>query len=567
VKLSATLVLIAALSIVGCSGSSEEDAVTKTSAKVAPPSATANDIHPASRDQLRDGGTLTWPIDLFPPNFNFNQIDGTEQNHYLVNHPLMPRMYLADAAGVPHWNPQFLASEPILTAEPAQVVTYVIHPKAIWTDGSPITWQDFYWQWKALNGTDKAYQIASSNGYADIARVERGRDDREVVVTYSHHYADWQNVFTPLYPASTSKSPQVFNAGWKNQMRATAGPFRLDRIDLTSRTITLVRNEHWWGPTAKLDRIVFRVIDPDAQIDALANGEVDGMDIGPDANKYNRARTIADAEIRAAAGPNFRHLTINGSSTLLQDVTVRQALAKAIDRDALARALLGPLGITPHALNNHIFMANQAGYADNAGDVGKYDPAAAAALLDRAGWTLSGDVRRKDGRPFAITCVIPSGVAPSKQEAELIQNMLARVGVKMAITVVPISDFFDKYITPGQFDVTLFSWIGTVYPISDSKSMYALPKKNALGELAVQQNFARIGSEEIDRLLDQASQELDRPKAIALANRIDTLIWQEVHSLTLYQRPELWAVRKNLANFGAIGFADLSYEDIGWVKR
>ena len=106
-----------------------------------------------------------------------------------------------------------------------------------------------------------------------------------------------------------------------------------------------MRNEKWWGDRAKLDRIVFRVIDPDAQIDALANGEIDAIDVGPDANKYNRAKGIDGAEIRVAGGPNFRHLTINGTSPNLQDVRVRQALAMAIDRTAIARALLGPLGI------------------------------------------------------------------------------------------------------------------------------------------------------------------------------------------------------------------------------
>jgi peptide/nickel transport system substrate-binding protein len=40
-----------------------------------------------------------------------------------------------------------------------------------------------------------------------------------------------------------------------------------------------------------------------------------------------------------------------------------------------------------------------------------------------------------------------------------------------------------------------------------------------------------------------------------------------VHSLTLYQRPEIWAVKKSLVNFGAVGFADRIYEDMGWVKQ
>ena len=74
------------------------------------------------------------------------------------------------------------------------------------------------------------------------------------------------------------------------------------------------------------------------------------------------------------------------------------------------------------------------------------------------------------------------------------------------------------------------------------------------------------GSDEIDALYPQANQELDRTKAIELANRADALIWQQVHSLTIYQRPELVACKKGLVNFGAFGFADWGYEDIGWAK-
>jgi peptide/nickel transport system substrate-binding protein len=98
------------------------------------------------------------------------------------------------------------------------------------------------------------------------------------------------------------------------------------------------------------------------------------------------------------------------------------------------------------------------------------------------------------------------------------------------------------------------------------KSIYAKPKTNSAGDLDVQQNYGRLGSDEIDELFDKADGELDRAKAIEIANRIDTLLWQEVHSLTLYQRPELWPCKKGLANIGAFGFAEAVYEDIGWQK-
>ena len=170
------------------------------------------------------------------------------------------------------------------------------------------------------------------------------------------------------------------------------------------------------------------------------------------------------------------------------------------------------------------------------------------------------------GPAALVMIVIPSGITTSRQESELVQNMLGRIGVTVKIDVVPGPDFFDKYITPGQFDFTIFSWIGTPFPISSAKSLYGKPKTNSEGGLDVQQNYARVGSDEIDALFDAASAELDHARAVEIANRLDTLIWQEVHSLTLYQRPELWPVKKGLANIGAFGFALPVYEDIGWMN-
>jgi peptide/nickel transport system substrate-binding protein len=559
---SATLATLLAVFVSACGGGRGANPAQ------APPSATLNQIATTARERVQDGGKFTWPLDTMPTNFNYNELDGTPLDGAYVIGALMPVAYTNDATGKPIWNPDYLASEPTLADAPKQIVTYEINPRAMWYDGTPMTWEDFFWQWKAVNGTNKAYQIAAGNGYEDIESVQKGKDDREVIVTFKHNYADWQAIFSPIYPASTNKDPKIFNEGWKDRPLTTAGPFKLDSIDSTSKTITLVRNEKWWGNKAKLDTIVFRVIEPDAQIDALANGEIDAMDVGPDANKYNRAKNIAGTEMRSAGGPNFRHVTFNATSRVLQDVKVRQAVAMGIDRAAIARALVGPLGIQAQPLNNHIFMANQDGYQDNAGEVGKYNPGRARQLLDEAGWKLSGGDRQKDGAPLEITCVIPTGVATSKQEAELFQNMLGQIGVKMNISVVPVNDFFAKYITTGQFDLTVFSWIGTPYPISSARSIYAKPTKNAKGELEIKQNYARIGSEEIDRLFDQASQELDRRKAVVLANQLDALIWQEVHSLTEYQRPELVVCKKNLVNFGAFGFAGPPwvYQDIGWAK-
>src|SRR5581483_8136605 len=115
-----------------------------------------------------------WPIDSMPPNFNQNELDGTDLDAQNIGAALLPAFYTTDAAGTPHWNKDYLASEPKLTTTPKQVVTYEINPKAVWSDGVPITWNDFYWQWRSTNGTDKAYSISASQGYEDVENVAKG---------------------------------------------------------------------------------------------------------------------------------------------------------------------------------------------------------------------------------------------------------------------------------------------------------------------------------------------------------------------------------------------------------
>ena len=158
-------------------------------------------------------------------------------------------------------------------------------------------------------------------------------------------------------------------------------------------------------------------------------------------------------------------------------------------------------------------MENQTGYQDNSGVVA-YNPAKARQMLDAAGWTVQGNKRVKNGQTLSINLVIPGGIAVSRSEAELIQNMLAQVNVGVSINTVPGDNLFDKYITPGQFDMTVFSWLGTQFPISSSQSIYRKPVGGK-----IEQNFARIGSDELDHVLDQAVQELDPQKAIALKIR------------------------------------------------
>ncbi|MFJ5221000.1 ABC transporter family substrate-binding protein, partial [Streptomyces sp. NPDC088354] len=82
----------------------------------------------------------------------------------------------------------------------------------------------------------------------------------------------------------------------------------------------------------------------------------------------------------------------------------------------------------------------------------------------------------------------------------------------------------------------------------------------------IQQNYTGIGSDELDAAMNKAAADTDTTQAITDANAADVLIWQQANLLPLYQRPEIFAAKSNLANIGASGFQDLSYENVGFLK-
>lgn len=550
----ATLVAVALIGA-GCSSSGSSKQTEQTTAN-----AGQNQINPIAYDKVKQGGNLNYPLSGKIVNFNDNEVDGNTLDCFNLMNAVLPTMFTTDAANNFKANPDYLVGEPVLSTSPTQTVTYKINPKAVWSDGTQITYKDFQAQWQALNGTNTAFKYVSTQGYDQVTSVARGATDQDVIVTFKANYADWKGLFGLLYPAATNSDPATFNSGWLDKPLISAGPFMFDSQDATAQTYKIVPNPKWWGRKPKLDSITFRVVDPDAQADALNNKEVDFMDIGPNAANYARVKTFAGVDIRSAGGPNFRHVTINGSSPELQDVNVRQALAMGIDRNAIASALLTPLGVqNPSALNNHVYMKNQAGYQDNSGDVGKFNPTAAAQKLTDAGWVVQGDHRVKGGKTLTINFVIPTSVATSASEALLIQQQLAQIQVKVKVNAVDVNHFFDQYVAPGNFDFTVFSWIGSSFPISGAAGIYANQIKGNWG-----QNFARVGSDNIDQLFKTAEADLDPAQAIKDANAADVAVWQEVHSLTTYQRPDIWGVNTKLANFGAFGFASVDFTAIGF---
>ncbi|MFI1531358.1 ABC transporter family substrate-binding protein [Streptomyces griseus] len=781
--------------LAGCTSGSEE-----TSRGV------PQDIAPAARQAVTDGSTVNWAVDALPATFNAFQADADSATTRITG-ALLPTLFPMDKSGQPKLNPDYLESAEIIEREPKQVVLYKLNQQAVWSDGREIGAPDFVAQWRALRGKDSAFWTARNSGYERIEKIERGADDLQVRVTFAKPYADWRSLFSPLYPKEVTGSPDAFNDGARATLKNTAGPFVLRGVSKSEGTVTLARNPRWWGEKAKLDTLVFRAVAAKDRTRALADGTVDVADIdaatadritlarrdrggngqplahGPGstttpaaalrswalahgsdeeaaeiaqaAREKNHKAVVAytaeqkalrDFAVRKSLEPAYTQLALNGESGPLADDRVRRAVARALDREELARTVLGPLGLPAKPLGSHLALAGQPGYKDGSGALGDQNTEEAQALLADAGWTRGGAaeppkdtkagseaekkgdrggaegaekkpsegatgekagqsseekaektdeeekagkagstekaeeesdtkeaegekadrasedsaasrdeglyivgqdnkpgahapaqaastggaaaihvlapgraaaaqsaaLRRqagalgedgavaaqdkrpggaagayapvgtaapapaaakgqlgKDGKALTLRFVLPSG--PGSQSlrsvGDKIAVMLEKIGIGTEIIKVPDESYFKDHVASGAYDLALYSWPATAYPATDGRPIYAKPEPATDGSLLVEQNYTRVGTDHIDQLFDQAAAELDEKAARELMKQADARIWAAAGSIPLFQRPQLVAVDKKLANVGAFGFAAPRYQDIGFKNR
>ena len=524
---------------------------------------TSNDVNPQPASKIKQGGTLNYVQVSLCPQFNGNAAGGNLADCSTAMGPLLPYYTYFDGNGNVQVNKDYASSIKVSKVNGKQTVTYALNPKAVWSDGKSVTADDFISMWKALNGTNKAFAVISTTGYDKMESVVQGKTKFDVIVTFKETYADWQPLFGSLKPASLTATPDAFNNSWKLAPSPTSGPFIWDGVDNTAKTITVKRNPKWWGEKPYLDKIVFKQVPQAAQIDALLNGEIDYMDVSIDANAVKRVKADKGKKVRldTNVSATFEHLTFGPFNSVTNDVAVRQALALALDREQIAVAIQSPIVGKKNVavLNNRIFMKGLYCNQDNSGSFGKRDLKAARALLDKAGWTVGSDgIRSKNGVRLTMTAKYPSGNDARRDIILLATAMAKEAGIELVPTLIPSADYFVKHITqPANFELAVFAWVGTAYPIASSPNLY---------KTGSAQNFPKISSALVDSLGVRANQILALPKRCELMNQMDKELWKIMPSIPLYQRPNAVAVNTKLANFGAFGYTSLDWAKVGFEK-
>jgi peptide/nickel transport system substrate-binding protein len=421
--------------------------------------------------------------------------------------------------------------------------------------------------------------LLSTSGYDQIGSVTGSDGGRTVVVTLSRPYADWKALFRQrLFPAHLMDSGDAatncatIKRGWPaaEGIPISGGPWKVDKADVDPdrHTVILTPNPAYWGSKPKLERLIWKSFptDPDAVLGALEAGEVNVADPPAQLDLLGPLRALEPTVVtEIKPGLSFEHLDFNVRKPHLAQKAVREAIATALDRSLLVRATVGQIDPAARVLNNRIYLTSQPEYeATNGGRYEHSDVPAARRLLEGAGYAVGADgVYVKNGARLSLELMTTPGNRLRMNAVDVIAAQLRRAGFAIRTSVNP--DIFGgkdsaTSLESGRFDMALYSWVGGPF-VTGNESLYASPRGESIG-----QNYTRGGDRRVDRLFEQLAVETHPATIVAIANRIDTLLWENLFTIPLFQRPIIAAHHRAVANVAINASSDgLAWNADDWT--
>jgi peptide/nickel transport system substrate-binding protein len=311
--------------------------------------------------------------------------------------------------------------------------TFRLRDGVRWHDGRPVTAADVLFSVELARDPAVENRIFGSQ-FDGLASLE-APDDSTVVARYAEPGADLLEAWRlPLLPRHLAERGAELLTGSYASHPVGCGPFRFVRYR-PGEEIVLEANDDYWDGRPTVDRLTFRIY-PDQRtgFQALLKGDLDIMVVTPDL--WREALEGPHAE-RFGSLVYYRlnvwqiGLNQDGSNPFFADARVRRALLHAVDRDRFIDNVLHGLA-RPAVTTYHPDLP----WTDRGIAPVRFDPEAAARLLDEAGWTdRDGDgVRERDGRPFEFTLLIFTSTQGINDDmAAWLQQSWSDLGVRAEI--------------------------------------------------------------------------------------------------------------------------------------
>ncbi len=417
-----------------------------------------------------------------------------------------------------------------------KVFTFYLRPGLKWHDGQPITAEDVKFSYEEIFNPEVS--AASRRPYFENIKSVEVVDLLTVRFTVKNDY--FQNF--DVVAGMLHILPKHFygNKDRRKEHNKTlvgSGPYKLARYEKGKRFI-LEQNPDWWGrqiapqsDTWRIKRVVIRfVTDRNVALETFKKGDLDLIPLTPEdftkkavgpewGKKYHKVQTTN----KAPKGYTF--VAWNLKHPILSDVKVRRALAMAYPRDMVMEKF--NYGLSYHA-DGPVYNSSDY-HSPNTRPIG-FDLQGALKLLKEAGWgDADGDgildkIVGGKKTPLSITILEPGEdqmkyVTVFKEEAR-------KIGVDLQIKAVEWNSFV-KLLDERKFDAVRLGWGAGSVDIDQKQIWHTDSQKGG-------SNFIGYSNPAVDRLIDQARVEYDKPKRIILNHRIAELIAADAPYLFLF---------------------------------
>lgn len=402
--------------------------------------------------------------------------------------------------------------------------TFTLRPGSKFADGSAITGAD--WQWSL----DRCRNPENGNWASTMEAVDMV-EASDTQVVFKLKYPSVTFIYsTAMFNCVVMPAKQVEAAGgWEKFMEQPvgAGPFLMKEW-VRGDHMLLVRNPYYWE-TGKpiLDEILIKTIpDDNTRILALQKGDVDAINFPPPSRYADLSK---DPNIKALFLDSTLtyYLILNNRDKPLDDARVRQALAIAIDRDAMIKTINFGVGIPATSLRPKGTL-----YFNDTLPGWGYDVAKAKSLLAEAGYP--------DG--FELTMEIVTGRELQRSIATLVQAMWAEIGVKLTVNQLEAGLYSDNFYN-NNYQVHPGGWSDD-NPDPGVHFAYAMDGTN--DSQASQTGFM---NEEAITLVASLDEETDPSRRQEIFFRLQEIFNEETPFIPLWYQPYVIMTRTNVSNF------------------
>ncbi len=414
-----------------------------------------------------------------------------------------------------------------------------------WHDGKKLTAKDVKFTYDFMQSKKVITPYKSDFKYVKSVEVV---DDLTIKIKYKKPYfkalSIWMMGILPKHLWESEKNPMQSRL---NKAPVGSGPYMMKKPLKVNSAITLSSNEKFYIHPPHIKKQIYHYIpDPATEFMMLKAKKLDIGSLSPLQlvkeidEDFKRAYKIYE---RPSNG--YTYLGFNLRDKRFKDKRVREAIALAIDKKEIIDLLFFSHGKPC----NGPFMPGTSVYPKDF-TPSKYNPKRAKELLKEAGYDKNN--------PLEFTLTTNTGNETRIYAAEIIQQQLLRVGVKMKIRTLEWQAFLNTVVFPRNFEAVLLGWGLSLIP--DAYSIW-----HSDGDKKGGFNFVGYHNKEVDRLIKKSESLIDQREFAKNYKKIFKLIVQDYPYVFLYIPNSITAVNSKIKNVTP-SIIGVEHNFIDWIK-